>query len=289
MANLIAYIPALNQRHLDWFNRHSRCLLYLIGQDMAQVIIPRLSRNLAAVPTSVQADSIRGLPYPWKVNRVLIFDPANHEPFLNRPAGWSEPWVLPDEDISHAVVEKYFTGTRAEAKFEDIRARWDMTAVKRQSPVMVGVDVTTNHNFRMEIARKEAPKSPDWWRQIGAALFVNGYCAAVGCNNHYPTEYEQDMKGDPRGNFEAGQPGKYLSFHAEKTVICKCAERGIPTRGAILYTTVFPCEDCARAIVVAGIDHVFFEEGYSALDAQEVLRSAGVRITQVVKKVPESA
>ncbi|MEK7116976.1 MAG: deaminase [Patescibacteria group bacterium] len=289
MTNLIAYIPALNQRHLDWFKKHSNGDLYLIPQEMAQSLLPRLSRNLAAVPTLVQISSIRSLPDPWKVWQVLKFDPINHEPFLGRPAGWGEPWILPDEDISHAVVEKYFTSTRAEAKFENIRARWDMTAVKRRSPIMAGVDVITGHNLRMEFARKEAAKSPDWWRRIGAALYVNGHCMAVGCNDHYPTEYEQDIKGDPRGNFEAGQPGKYLSFHAEKTVIAKCANAGIATKGAILYTTVFPCEDCARAIVVAGIDHVFFEEGYSTLDAQEVLRGAGVQITQVVKKDPESA
>lgn len=289
MSNLIAYIPALNQRHLDWFKKHTGSRLFLIGQDMAQTLIPRLSRNLAAVPTEIQTIAIRSLPRPWKLKRVLLFNPANHEPFLDRPTGWGEPWFLSDEDISHAVVEKYFANARVEVKFEDIRARWDMTAVKRRSPVMEGIDITTHHNLRMDVARKEAAKSPDWWRSIGAALYVNDHCMAVGCNDHYPTEYEQDIKGDPRGNFEAGQPGKYLSFHAEKTVIAKCANAGIATRGAILYTTVFPCEDCARAIIVAGIDHVFFEEGYSALDAREVLQGAGVQITQVVKKDPESA
>ena len=155
---------------------------------------------------------------------------------------------------------------------------------------MVDVEINTSQlaNERIGIARTIAGKSPDWWRQVGAALFINDQCVSVGCNDHYPTEYETDIRGDPRMNFEAGQVGVYCSYHGEKTVISKCAKAGIATRGASIYVTVFPCEDCARAIVIAGIDYVFFEEGYSALDAQEVLRSAGVKIIQV-KKDPESA
>ncbi len=285
MSNLIAYIPVLNQRHLNWFQKHPNSSLHLISQERAESLIPYLSRHMAAVPTSVQLGSISYLDAPWQVKNVAIFDPENLDPCLNSPLVKWKTYILPDEDVSHALVEKYFTAARANVVFEDIHARWDMTAVKRASPVMVDVDHTSDpgHNLRLNIARQIAPKSPDWWRQVGAALFVNGTCVAFACNEHYPTEYEQDLMGDPRMVFNAGQPGKYLSLHSERAVIAFCAQKGIPTWGSYLYVTTFPCEDCAREIVAAGVHHVFFEEGYSALNAQEVLKSHGVKIVQVAK------
>lgn len=279
MANLIAYIPVFNERHRKWTLSHPNSVLFLISQGMAESLLPRLARNIVALPTEMTSSMILNSKELVGVRDVKIFSPN----WFSLPDA-----ILPDEDISHILVEKYFRPVGCEATFEMIWARWDMTAVKRQSPVMEGIEVTTSHNLRMDVARKIAPKSPDWWRQIGAALFLHGSCVAVACNTHYPTEYEQDAMGDPRMNYDAGQIGKYLSLHSEKAVLLQCAYQGIPTRGSNLYTTVFPCEDCARAIAVAGVDHVFFEEGYSALDAREILIGAGIKIVQV-KKDPVSA
>ena len=41
--------------------------------------------------------------------------------------------------------------------------------------------------------------------------------------------------------------------HAERHAIFEAARRGVATAGAHLTTTFFPCIDCARAIVDAGI------------------------------------
>lgn len=279
MSNLIAYIPVLNQRHIDWFEKHPDSHLFLIKQSMAEELMPRLSRNVGAI----QEDwvMLNMIDSTNKVRTVSNFGLDLIDPMFSQFT--KEHWILPDEDVSHTLFERYLEPLGHSVEFEDIHARYDMTAVKRQSPVMDGIDETSNHDSRMELARIKAKQSPDWWRQIGAALFVNGELAAVACNNHFPTEYVTDIFGDPRLNVDAGQIGKYVSFHSEKTVLMECARNGIPTAGSILYTTVFPCEDCARAIVLAGIDQVFFEEGYSALDAQEVLQGAGVKIVRSVR------
>lgn len=281
MSNLIAYIPVLNKKHVEWFRKHPGSNLYLVGQELAEAFLPRLSRNMAALPSDIMFQmlhkSCSQLQLGWVSQFSITVDPKIYQGA-----------ILPDEDISHAISEEFLTPASISHTFEEIWARWDMTAMKKSSPVMADVEITFNHMKRLLVAKNEAKKSPDWWRQVGAALFQSDHCVAVGCNNHYPTEYEQDAKGDPRMNYNAGQIGKYLSYHAEKTVISLCADAGIPTRGSCLYTTVFPCEDCARGIVLAGIDHVFFEEGYSALDAQEILKGAGVKIVQIIKD-PASA
>ena len=282
MVNLFAYIPVLNQRHLDWFAKHPGAHLWLIPQWLAERVLPRLARNMAALPTEVQEVSIRNLPSPWNVlEGVWTFDLECPELDIH----WEreDTWIMADEDVSHALAEKYFSFIKP--VFEDIWARWDMTAVKRESPVMADVETSSELTdcLRMSMARQIGPKSPDWWRQIGVVLFNGGTILAGACNEHHPDEYTTYTFGDPRLNVDAGQKGKYCSLHSEKAVIARSARHGLQTEGASMYSTVFPCEDCARVIKEAGISEVFFEEGYSALDAQEVLRGAGIRMIQVRK------
>jgi deoxycytidylate deaminase len=52
------------------------------------------------------------------------------------------------------------------------------------------------------------------------------------------------------------------SVHAEMAAITDAARHGVSTRGAELYTTTFPCHDCAKHIVASGIKRVIFVEPY---------------------------
>lgn len=53
------------------------------------------------------------------------------------------------------------------------------------------------------------------------------------------------------------------SIHAEMDALVSIARQGIPgLRGATLYTTVFPCHNCARHIVASGIKKVVFLAPY---------------------------
>ncbi|MEX0921455.1 MAG: anti-phage dCTP deaminase [Rhodovibrionaceae bacterium] len=59
-------------------------------------------------------------------------------------------------------------------------------------------------------------------------------------------------------------------IHAEMSVIADCARRGISLRESILYTTTYPCHNCARHIVASGISEVVFLEPYSKSLAGEL-------------------
>lgn len=278
MSSLIAYVPVLHAGYMKWFSKHWSSTLFLIGREYAVDVLPRLNRNIAAIPADMLARTIR---MENLIRRVEIFAPSRIHS--------DRSYIMPDEDVSHALYGKYLRPFNPEVRFENIFLRYDMMAVKRESPVMADLKVSRDEvdALRLKVARKVASQSPDWWRQVGAVLFRGNECLAYECNRHYPDEYHAGIFGDPRMNYDAGEHGKYLSLHAEKAVIAMCADRGISTHGTSLYVTVFPCEDCARVIRVAGIKRVFFEEGYSSLDAQNVLRDADIEIIQV--KSPESA
>jgi deoxycytidylate deaminase len=50
--------------------------------------------------------------------------------------------------------------------------------------------------------------------------------------------------------------------HAEMEALLSCARRGVATKGLMLFTTTFPCHNCARHIIGAGIKKLFYIEPY---------------------------
>jgi len=63
------------------------------------------------------------------------------------------------------------------------------------------------------------------------------------------------------GFFDITEFGR--SVHAEMAALLACARTGRSPRGATLYTTTFPCHNCARHIVASGIRKVVYIEPYA--------------------------
>ncbi len=66
------------------------------------------------------------------------------------------------------------------------------------------------------------------------------------------------------------------AVHAEMNALLDAARRGIAVQGATLYTTTFPCHNCARHIIGAGVKRVVFIEPYPKSRSEE-LHSDAVR------------
>jgi cytidine deaminase len=60
------------------------------------------------------------------------------------------------------------------------------------------------------------------------------------------------------------------AVHAEMAAIADAARYGVPTTGCTLYTTTFPCHDCAKHIIAAGITRVVYVEPYRKSLVQEL-------------------
>lgn len=81
------------------------------------------------------------------------------------------------------------------------------------------------------------------------------------------------------------RPAKYLyTEHAERNAIYHAARKGPHTLGATMICTMFPCADCARAIIQAGIIRVITPDiaverwAESSEAARQMLIEAGVQI-----------
>jgi deoxycytidylate deaminase len=51
--------------------------------------------------------------------------------------------------------------------------------------------------------------------------------------------------------------------HAEMEALLACARNQISAKGAVLYCTTFPCHNCAKHIIAAGISRVLYVEPYA--------------------------
>ncbi|HHC6642918.1 TPA: anti-phage dCTP deaminase [Vibrio parahaemolyticus] len=52
------------------------------------------------------------------------------------------------------------------------------------------------------------------------------------------------------------------AVHAEMEAMLSCARNGSPTLGCTLYTTTYPCHNCAKHIVASGVKEVVYIEPY---------------------------
>lgn len=72
------------------------------------------------------------------------------------------------------------------------------------------------------------------------------------------------------------------TVHAEVNALLQCAKFGVPTNGAEIYVTHFPCVHCAKALIQAGIKTVYYAEDYKNHPyAIDMFAEAGVTVVQV--------
>lgn len=64
------------------------------------------------------------------------------------------------------------------------------------------------------------------------------------------------------------------AVHAEMDALLTCARLGIPVRGKKLFVTTFPCHNCTRHIIAAGISSVTYIEPYPKSRAAELHKDA---------------
>jgi dCMP deaminase len=190
---------------------------------------------------------------------------------------------MPDEDVSHAIAETYFSGARV--VFDGSwRLRWDWNSVAHlKRPEAEGtVSVDELDRTMMRQAFKAAERSTDWWRQVGALLSKDGKPLLTAFNKHQPSEQNPYLYGDPRSQFDAGEMIEMsTALHGEVGIAAQAARRGIATEGLDLYVTTFPCPPCAYAIAEMGIKRLFYAEGYSRLEGEAALLAANVEIIRV--------
>lgn len=72
------------------------------------------------------------------------------------------------------------------------------------------------------------------------------------------------------------------TVHAEANAILQCAKFGVETNDTVLYVTHFPCLQCTKQLIQAGIKKIYYEKDYRNHElAIQLLQESQVEIEQV--------
>ncbi len=133
--------------------------------------------------------------------------------------------------------------------------------------------------YFMGVAKLSALRSKDPNTQVGACIVSEdnkilsmGYNGLpIGCSDD---EFPWNREGDPLDN-------KYMyTAHSELNAILNY--RGGSLDNAKMYVTLFPCNECAKAIIQAGIKTLVYDsdkyaDTASVIASKRMLNAAGVR------------
>lgn len=271
---LLMYMPALHDGYLKFIDNHPGDQVGVLDEELLTAV-PALERDIRAIDPNTMHEALSAIYKDRKINLL------GKRAISLLPKGLNI--TMPDEDISHEVAEEYL-GLHA-VEFEPVFLRWDRQITTHESVVPPHRVISTDEFDRevIDLAREQAEKSQDWWRQVGAALVKERKVIYAGYNDQRPCkDYGLNTFGDPKLNFGPGEKIELSKFiHAEATIIATAAKEGVELKGSSIYVTTFPCPVCARLLVEAGVEKVFYQDGYSVMDAEDVLSAANVELVRV--------
>ena len=133
----------------------------------------------------------------------------------------------------------------------------------------------------MGIAILAAKRSKDPNTQVGACIVSPDNIIISTGYNGMPKGCSDDLYPWEREGAQTKYP--YV-VHAELNAILNANGRDL--RGSRLYVALFPCNECAKAIIQSGVREVLYlsdkyANSAATLASKRMLTSAGVRFTQL--------
>ena len=144
--------------------------------------------------------------------------------------------------------------------------------------------------YHMQAAEHAATKSKDRSTKVGAVIVGPDNETLISGFNGFPRGVNDDI--DERHE----RPEKYFwAEHAERNSLYAAARHGVSVKGCRMFVPLFPCADCARAIVQSGIVEVICREVDESLSftqrwaeanrrAETILFEGGVKVRFIEKE-----
>ena len=149
---------------------------------------------------------------------------------------------------------------------------------------MKRTDYISWDEYFMGVALLAAMRSKDPNTQVGACIVdENNRILSTGYNGFPQGCSDDEFPWDREG--EDQNCTKYpFVVHAELNAILNAAGRDL--RGSRIYVALFPCNECAKAIIQSGVKEVLYlsdkyKDTMGNLASKRMLDAAGVKYTQL--------
>ena len=151
------------------------------------------------------------------------------------------------------------------------------------------LDYISWDEYFMGVSLLAAQRSKDPNTQVGACIIDNQNRILSTGYNGFPHGCSDDDFPWNRDS-SLGETKYQFVVHAELNAILNA--RGKNLAGAKLYVSLFPCHECAKAIIQAGISEVvYLSDKYSGtvsdIASKRMLNAAGVKLTKLIPTKPE--
>ena len=147
---------------------------------------------------------------------------------------------------------------------------------------MKRTDYISWDEYFIGIAMLAAMRSKDPNTQVGACIVNKDNIIVSTGYNGMPKGCSDDEYPWER----TGEATKYpFVVHAELNAILNAAGRDV--RGSRIYVSLFPCNECAKAIIQSGIKEILYlsdkyTNSMATLASKKMLDSAGVKYTRLI-------
>lgn len=138
--------------------------------------------------------------------------------------------------------------------------------------------------YFMGVAALSAKRSKDPNTQVGACIVNSGNKIMTVGYNGFPSGCNDDVFPWDRTGDELETKYPYVC-HAELNAILN--SKGANLEGCRIYVTLFPCNECAKAIIQSGIKEVvYISDKYAAsmstIASKKMFDAAGVTLRKLV-------
>lgn len=138
--------------------------------------------------------------------------------------------------------------------------------------------------YFMDIALLVARRSTCLRRTVGAVIVKDKRILTTGYNGAPTGLRHCNDAGCLRNKLKVASGERHelcAGLHAEQNAIIQAAFHGVSIRGATLFCTHFPCAICAKMLINAGIEKIYYRYEYEDSMSGTYLKSAGIPFTQL--------
>jgi len=140
------------------------------------------------------------------------------------------------------------------------------------------------NSYFMEIAHIVSKRSTCMRRSVGALIVKDKRILASGYNGA-PTGLKHCMEVSclrEKMNIASGERHELCrGLHAEQNAVIQAAYHGVTINGAHLYCTHLPCSICIKILINAGIEKVFYLDGYPDGLSMELINESSIALEKV--------
>lgn len=140
--------------------------------------------------------------------------------------------------------------------------------------------------YFMGVAKLSGMRSKDPNTQVGACIVsADNKILSMGYNG-FPTGCSDDEFPWDRGGDDPLQTKYFYSTHSELNAILNY--RGGSLEGAKIYVSLFPCNECAKAIIQSGIKEVIYDcdkyaDTPAVMASKRMFAAAGVQMRRYMR------